>query len=758
MSDVRLNPNNDVQFVLKAPNRNSLFLNKEPDGWNEDELEIERNKDYHGIFTKITNKLIFYGDQRDYIHNAYILGGINTDLRLTKYITRDIENESGVKEVKFFERYSALADYSTMVIKNNGLEINFNSNDLAELLQSHEDDTFEIERKDSIDNVLLDDIEFNYIKIEGRDITGSGEQQISLFEYKQEPDGTKYQEVIIGDTGFVVCRTEIISQGTERHSPVNLRGEFPETNPTSGVATDAMFFIDDIIDSGIINLDFNFNFSVNIKRKEWNGGGTVECDLVKYRWNGTGYAEVTVESIVNIATVYTSWKSVNITGNRKIIGLKHDEGLMFRWRSSGTGKNIAKFYSFSINFTTIEFYESSPSIKYLFIHDVYERLLYILTGEKNRFYSKFFGRTELGYTQDGLDDKGNLGGGLIGVTSGFWIRQFNPLSEKYKSLQISLKDLNESNKAVFNIGVGIETVNLKERLRVEELKYFYQSRTVVKLPNQILNVKRSVDKKLFFSGTELGYSFGNSTDDDDIGLDEPNVKTNTVTPIRKSELKYSLTSKIRSDEYKFEKLRRKPQALYPDSDTNEDENNWYLDIVRDNSIVPIEFRQANWDDRLQKEPSGIHSPSTFRSMIFTPFRMLLRHGWIIRSGMEPYFNKFIKYVSSAKNSALSMLFIGETEEYKENSDILVSKLDRARFLPEIIEFEHDVDEDLMDLILGTTNILINGSYEDVPNFYFKIEYTNEYEEIERGYLISLKPKGNGKFKVIRANENLIYNG
>lgn len=757
MSDVRLNPDNYVNFVLKADTKKSLTLLQEPEGWDEDELELERNKDYHGIFTKITNVLTFYGEEKDYILSAYIIGGINTDLRLTKYITRDIENEDGIKEVKFFNRYSALADYKTMVIKDNGLEINFNSNDLAELIKSHEDDAFEIERIDSIDGVELEPVNFDYIAIEGRDISNSGEQKIDLTEY-QEVGGRKYQNIVIGDTGFVVCRTEIVSQGSERHSPVNLRGEFLEANPTSGIATDAMFIIDDVVDSGTLNIDFNFYFEFAINTTNPFTTGNIYCDLVRYKWNGTGYNEVSVENILIKSAHNDTGKLFTYAGNRKFIDLDYDEGLMFRWKKNdGDGKSNIRFFIFSINFTTVEFYESSPAIRYMFVHDVYERLLYILTGEKNRFYSKFFGRTELGYIQDGLDEKNNLGGGLIGMISGYWVRQFDPLSEKYKSLQISLKDLNESNKAVFNVGFGIEEVDFKERLRVEEQKYFYREKTVVKLPNQITNVKRSVDKSLFFSGTELGYAYG-ATEENEVGLDEPNTKTTTVTPIRKSDLKYSYTSKVRADEYKFEKLRRKPQSLYPDNETTEDEDNWFLDIVRDESIIPIKFRQAKWQDRLQKEPSGIHSPNTFRSMIFTPFRLLLRHGWIIRSGMEVYLNKFIKYATSVANSKLSMLFIGETEEFVENTDILVSKLDRARFLPEIVEFEHSIDEDLMDLILGTTKILVNGSYENVPNFYFKFEWINENEEIERGYLINCKPKGNGKFTMLKANENIIYNG
>ena len=501
-----------------------------------------------------------------------------------------------------------------------------------------------------------------------------------------------------------------------------------------------------------------------MRRQSRGDSGTNECDLVRYKWNGSGYDEVSSESIVNVSTTWKEWTVVTRSGNRSFTNLAYDEGLMFRWRSSGTGdpnKTIARFFKHTIVINTIDFYEASPALSFMFTHDVFERLLYILTGEKNRFYSKFFGRTGLKneqgtelYTQDGLDDNGNLGGAMIGLMSGFWTRAFDPESEKYKSLQISLKDLIDSVHGVFNTGIGIEVVNFKERLRVEELKYFYREEVIVKLPFQVSNVKRKVEPKLFNSGAELGYSKGGDYENE-IGLDEPNTKTSWVTPIRKSKNKYIKTSKVRADEYGMEIIRRKPQIQFPDEDTSQDEHNWFLDLIRDDAIIENQYRQAEHADRLDHAPIGIHHPASFRSMIFTPLRILFRHGWTLRAGLEVYLSKTIKYINKKYNSELKMQFIGEVVDYHENSDIPVDALERSRVLPEEIEFEHPIDEDLIDEIFGTTRTLINGSLEDVPNFYFKFEWINEDEEKERGYLINLKPKGKGKFKMLKANENVI---
>jgi len=354
------------------------------------------------------------------------------------------------------------------------------------------------------------------------------------------------------------------------------------------------------------------------------------------------------------------------------------------------------------------------------------------------------------YTEDGEF-------GLVGLISGFWVRAFNPVTERYKSMQMSIKEGIDSLKAVFNVGVSVDTIEGKQVLRIEDLKYYYQDTVAVKLPNQITNVARDVDASMFFSAIDIGYSDGGKYENE-IGLDEPNTKTEFITPLRKTNNKFTKLSKVRSDEYGMEILRRKPQESYPDEDMTGDEHNWFLDLKRPEDGGTI-YTQRNWDDdRLVEEPTGVLVPDTYRAFIFTPLRMLLRHGWIIRSGMEQVVNmtKYIKYISSVANTTLSMWFLNEDAPIQENDDVLVSSLERARLLPQRIKFTHPIDDDLMDWLMGTTPIMVGGEIEDVPNYYFKVQFTNEKEELETGYIISIKPKSGG-FELYKCNDNILTN-
>src|SRR5690606_39103800 len=167
-------------------------------------------------------------------------------------------------------------------------------------------------------------------------------------------------------------------------------------------------------------------------------------------------------------------------------------------------------------------------------------------------------------------------------------------------------------------------------VRCEDLKHFYRNEVIVDLEGEVTKYKKSIDKDLFFSGTTVGCDKGGDYENE-IGLDEPNTKTSTVTPLRKTENKFQRISKIRSDDYGMEIIRRKPEALFPDEDTSQDEHNWFLDLKKTSGDV---LTQKRWYDRLISLPTGVLSPETYKGMLFTPYRILKRHGWVLRAGME----------------------------------------------------------------------------------------------------------------------------
>lgn len=779
MDNINLAYSDKVEFILQNGNISSIKLNKEPDGWKKDGQKIVRDKKYHGTFIQFTDALKFYGIYKDFINQAYELEGINTKLYLIKR-----RLVSSGNDIKWEIEYTGLADFEEKSEEGNFLSIRFNSNNLETIIKSHETDVFELEREDSIDGELIRKIYLDInrqVHMDGRTFITSGETK----EYKGNPlkKNGNYLSQYIKQDQFFTPRTEIISQGPPRHSDVIT--EIMHTTESLSWP-DHMFFVDDINEEESIDIKINIEIDATVNMLiaademrgylrivEFNGNGyDVIEDIEIGRWDNSQGRRSRRRDFE-----YTYTGDVN-----------HKTGFIFFMDTYGGLDLIevgtVEIHHYNININSKSFASASKH-SFMFIDEAMSRIMEIITGEKDKFYSRLFGRKELeissglrsnknhsrstGSNRTHSRDTGNNPGqfklvnwnypndgefGFIGLTSGFWLRRFDPESDKYKSMQMSLKDSIDSLVAVFNVGMCVENVNMKQRLRIESLEHFYRDEVVIDLPLQVASLKRSTDKDLFFSGTEMGYEEGGDYENE-LGLDEPNTTTSTVTPLRATSNKYTQKSKVRADDYGRELIRRKPQMLYPEEDTSGDEHNWFLDLKR---TIGQNYVEKHWSDRLEEAPTGILDPDSFRSFLFTPLRMLLRHGWIIRAGMEQPINldKKIKYVSKNANRTLKTFFKGEDEALSEGGDIKAGKLKRSKFLPEKITFKHPVDQELMNTILGHTTIERNGEVERVPNVYFKIRFINDKGKKETGYIMEIDPKEAGSFKIQKANENLIF--
>lgn len=756
MANIKFLNNDYVKFYLESKTYGKVLMEYEPGGWDDDNLELDRS-DQHGIFNKFSNSLKFYKNYKDIIENTFKIEGNNSSL----YLIKEELLDQGDK-IKFVEIYRGRADWETKKIKEETLEIRFNSNELEDLIKANEDDEFQLDRNKSIDEVILDELKINKTKLEGRALSSESHSTIIDEDLNQVIS----INALSNAEWSTFIKTKIIKSGIDRHSSVDIYN-------FDSISASTMFFVDSVaieeeqLLSLNIKLDFDYYYEYALTQLgDYLTEKKFSVELLKikrfYQDENDTIGEYQIESLYTLFedndgpsgsfAGSTGWRTCVLEWDTNI-NLEWNEGLALRFNAplrkspDFTGFVLTlnhgyKVREYDIKFNATSFVESSLDISFMFTHDVYSRLLGIIANNENLFYSKYFGRKELGYSEDGE-------GGLIGITNGYWIRAFNEISDKYKSIQISFKDLLDSTNSMFNIGMGTQNLKGKKIVRVEDVKYFYQSRIIVHL-GQANEVERNYDKDLYFSSLEFGQNKGGDYENE-TGLDEPNLRINYTTPDRKSTNRYSKISKIRSDETGMEIIRRKPEINFPDTDTGSDEHNWFLDIKR----VGFGYTQKDWRDRLEVPPEGINNPSTYRAFYFTPFRMMLRHGWIIRSGLQPYLNKKINFASSKLNSNLKTHYIGDDTPYEESlpNGIEVGVLDRPRLLPEKITFRAKLTKEVLNKIYSTTRVFYKGSWENIPNYYFRFSWINENGEKESGYLINMKPENLGKFTMQKANEN-----
>lgn len=764
MADVKSGSTKYVEFILRSETSNKFVMHKKPIGWREDGLSYVRHEKYHGIMVEFSGDLGFHGEARKYILNDFNELGINSNLLLDKYEL--IDTGEGVR---FDQTYSGIVDYKTMKDENGVLSLKFNSNLLEELIKTREGDEFDLEREFSINNDLLDELDTNLVNIKGIPLS----EQMNL---ELRTDSEIDEGVAGGDDQSDYARGKgdhqlIVFQGNPKvMSPIlklivdgNNRVSSPDTTIAHSDYASSMFFVDSVsagVDDQLdVTVKVSYSMIAEIKTVYRRGSDlrhTLRADVVLSRLkrnpNTLKYDLVSSTVLQSVTANRYDYVDINVSGEHTFENLAHDEGLVFgivtqRREYLHSNKIIrfkTKVYESNLSVILNTFKPETKDHKFIFVDKCLNRLMYILTGEKDRFESKIFSRGN-----NSIVVKGEYGS--IGLTYGMWIRKFTKSYPIYKSMKISLGKAIESLQAVFNVGVGIELIDGKQKLVVEDLKYFYQQEVKIRLKDQVSNTKVELDKKGYFSSIEIGYDKGGSYSDT-LGLDEPNVRTNRITPIIKNKLDYKKVSSIRADDIGLEITRRKPASLNPKSTTQEDDHIWFLDLKGERTFGSRNFYQKTWEDRLSFKPYGLSYGDYFKSFFFTPMRILLRHGWVIRAGLneEVNLNKKISHINSEANSGLVMKFMEDDKPYKESDDVSIRDLDVPLMEPKLIEFTYPMSTEFLRQIKSKSDIDYNGYRVSVPNYYFRIEWVDEDRNIQSGYIVSLKPSEN-KIKVIKSN-------
>ena len=113
-------------------------------------------------------------------------------------------------------------------------------------------------------------------------------------------------------------------------------------------------------------------------------------------------------------------------------------------------------------------------------------------------------------------------------------------------------------------------------------------------------------------------------------------------------------------------------------------------------------------------------------------------------------NRFTATGATPTNWTKGSVLVKFTEglEVRESGGFLNSAFGLPFFGDEWIEFEHEVDFRVIKQIEGRTT---RRDGVKIDNFYGLVEFTNELGALEYGYIFSIQPSGNGKWKLLKAN-------
>ncbi|MFV8269717.1 hypothetical protein ACNQGP_07235 [Flavobacterium sp. GT2N3] len=747
MSNFNLAYSDRIRYTLYNKSQGSLVIT-EPIGYANDEKELARHEQYHGIISRFSNSSKFIGSGKDYIQLIYDIEGINAEIKMKR-------EERHPQTDDWTLSYSGYLDLSTWETENNQISIKFNSGGLEQLLKARESEQVEIDRNTTIDGKSIAALAPITVAMDGRRIFLKTKYEVAETDNSLQLHNESNAGNIRSQTAGIPFA--VINKSHESAQTVLDGGVGNKDNGDTGM----MFFaVSDRKRRLRVVIDqLTFNYKIDRQAIKDDSNTYFKISLTKFK---SGFDYATPERIPllsfnysqmienhdrNFALNYSAYIDLDIGES---LSVEAFQNVNFNFSNNARLNITLSNISGKLSVDEDSFFEKSQT-KAVLAHELLDRLVTIGTNKEKAFYSDFLGRTDLGYAADGL-------GSLTGITHGFWIRAFgksatpaDALKEDnlFKPLTTSFKDAVAALDAVWNVGIGIETVGNKERVRLEELSYFYNNNVTIRLPFQVKNVKRSVATNYYYSGLEFGSEKGGDYQEA-MGLDEYNTKSTFTTIINRVKEVYSRVSKYRTDSYGMEFARRKPKSLNDTEDTPYDTDNFMLDLFK--NPVGI-FEQRLWfnkydrtKDDFKKEPTGVFNPESATNLRFSPFNCLLRHSWWFGGGLKKYATDYVSYGSSVASSQLKTKLTGQNE-YAENGNIVNSELMKARFFPEWIEFEHICDFEVMQMVEGKTVIL----GKEIMNFYGLVEFINENKDIEKGFLMNLKPNNKGVWAILKAN-------
>jgi len=703
---------NIVEYKFSNKDFGSLKI-PEPDGWNEDNLKFKRHSKYHGIVSEFSNNLKFkrhskyhgivsefsnnlkfYNEAKDYIINVNDLTGLNSELILTKSFLTDKSTLQNPNTSTFKQSYRGYLDFSTIQIEEHFVTIKFSSSTLSKNYESRGNDDIEIERTTDLKGKTIDKININDMIVHPRAI-----QYISKFElFLPNKDWNGAVNALYRSTIAIPFGATIID-GNNASSPVQMEIAYN----TNKLILNQTFEIDNCIylDSPI---DQDLDIDLDIKIDFYTTGFMGMSIYLMYLKDGASFTPYKITQLGS--TILTSPNvptSISYTGDVKY--------------SINKGDSLCVLIN---TFSVDAFQGSAISLSF----DPNHTSCIITDGD----------------------------GALMGLTSGMWLRQFfEDLSDKnsrYKRFTISPKDLIESIMNIFNVGFGIKIINGTEIAIMEDLKYFYQQKTIIDLPDMISDVSIKYILPISYSSLEFGYKKPNdavSLYAESKGLDEPNTINRYTTPLSKVKTKYDKTSFIRADSYGQAFATMKNKLEYGTTDTRYDTDIWILDMKKEGNT----FTQKTWQDRFEIKPTGIYSPETATGLWFSPANVMFRHAWWFDACLQKNLNDSIIYSSSLSNSKLKTKLANESE-ISEDGSFIIGNLPKPRFISSEISFYHNIDDVLLNKIKETTKIDYNGVLTQIPNFYFKVKYLDRDNKHKTGYIKSIEPK-TGKWVLYMIN-------
>lgn len=680
----------------------------DPEGWDGLGRTIKRygidnliGQKWHGLFYEYSAKVKFIKDGANFIQGFYELYGIEQDI-LVKIETRNPTT------LKFEEEYVGRLDLSSYKRTTLFAECKIENTGFIQKIKNAMD--VKVELTDPITITL-------HSKVLRRVFRQAG---AGLVTQTQGP-GTYY--FMLGTTLYGATDTMQALYTDE----ISERFDYPTQAATGSPVTDKKYRFK-IKEGGDYNFKYNIGYTITdngANSRNWS----VQWKLV----HGTDGSYTTV----NIGAVHTATGATSIGGSRSLetdIALaKGDEVYLFaEVIITGGPSSSMSFLANSNSIPSEEYFEiitadtqiEESDANVVMVDDAFSQVIESITGKANSFYSDHYGRTDStpAYSSDGE-------GSLRCVTNGYQIRTID------KSIHCTLRDLITTFAGIDGIGLGIESIDGVERVRVEPITYWYQTKKMMSL-SFVKDIDKEVEKDLIFNQVEAGPTLWKNEKINN--LDEFNTKAEWTLPITQVKNLLDLKIPYITGGYPIEFTRREKNE--PTKDSRYDDSNFVIQLKR------IEGGFAPAKDEGFTTVENVISPSTSYNLLLSPARCFRRNGRLIRASLYKQASQSVVFTFGEANKTLNTQYTAEAAVL-ENADLIATELDDALFVPEVYTVRAKLTREQLDT-LNVTDVTADN------NIFQYIEFSKTDKDYKRGYVLEARPASNSNevvMKLLKAN-------
>lgn len=710
-----MNQRPELNHITRYELTNSAIGTKQieaPIGWDIDVLDIQKSKKNFATVTKYSTNITFVLYGAELINTILYTQGFDADIILSKISVNELTGEEEVKYRVFLNGY-------THEFEDGKMKISTIESELSSIIAVYDNEDVEIGRLESLDGVTLPELDKVTVALDGKQIL-----LVSKWDYDDE-NPIVFQKTSV-TTHIYAKAIPLDNYANSDDQAFGVFGSWDVNHTDGGGYGDGSpeYCFYSIAQKDItfnLEIDVNLDFYVGTyESPTTNGlqGFRSHLSLVKYMDNsGTGGTQHDFVSEENLADFDDGDTIANITyyGNEERTLLEGESyALVLHTLMLDSDDVGVEVHKSNIVLTEDSYYEPSQTQAVL-PFELFERLLRIMTGRSDTILvSDYFGRTDLGYAEDGE-------GAYIGISSGFWARQFYD-----RDIMTSWSDAIKSYGVIRNISYSIDKSGPREYVRLEPLDYFFNN-DELELDSVIDDVKISAAKDFSFSSIKIGYEKGADEYEEAVGLDEFNGQHYYTTPIKKNKQVYEKLSPYRADMTGFEFARRKQQKFFPTTDTQYDDDIFFLDLKKGTTSVLL---QRKWDDDFSEKPSGIYSPETATNLRLSPKQLLQVHGWFLHNCLSRYNGKYIQHTGGIGNREMIL------DGVKESDNFLVNLFEKQKFINVDIKFSNETSFSLSNDLLDNINGILVFTGDDGIKYKMRLfEFSkNDY----KGLLVQKK--------------------